>query len=554
MEYATGATHLPAMGPVALMYRVVAAALLGASLVQSASPQSASPRSASPQSASPQSATPPRLGLPATTIEAVVRSFDPSAADAHDRPLLHAVSRFYTDRRFTPAWTDARGLTVAGVRLTEALAVANDEGLDARAYDVQTPDPRDTAARARADVRLSFLALRFAEDLGVGLAVPGAIHRDHAFVRPRLRGDSLLHALRNAADAKRALLGTAPATPGYVRLREALQQLRAIEQRGGWDTLPAGPTLRLGMSGARVAQLRQLLRQRGDLEGGHSGDGTATYDEALAVAVARFQERHGLTVDSLAGRATAAALNVPVRDRLEQVRLGMERTRWLPAVTGNRWITVNLADYMAFVFDDGQPVFATRVVIGDRNHKTPMFVDTLTTIVLNPAWNVPPSIAAKEILPKLRREPDYLEQNHMIRVGRDIQQVPGPWNALGQIAFMLPNRFNVYLHDTPAKALFALPDRAHSHGCIRVQRPHELATLLLEADGWTRARLDSVIATGRRTAVLLKTPVPVRITYATAFADRDGTLQLRPDVYRRDALLARALVLEHQRPLPAPLR
>ena len=252
MEYATGAAHLPAMGPVALMYRVVAAALLCASLVHSVSPQSARPQMATP---------PPRAvpGLPATTIEAVVRSLDPSAADGHDRPLLHSIIRFYTDRRFTPAWTDARGLTVAGARLTQALASANDEGLDARAYDVQTPDPRDTAALARADVRLSFLALRFAEDLGVGLAVPGAIHRDHAFVRPRLHGDSLLHALRNAADANRALLAAAPATPGYERLREALHQLRAIEQRGGWDTLPAGPTLRLGMSGARVAQLRLSL-------------------------------------------------------------------------------------------------------------------------------------------------------------------------------------------------------------------------------------------------------------------------------------------------------
>jgi len=541
-EYATGAAHLPAMGPAALICRVSAAALLAASLVRSASPQAATP--------------PPRLAPepPAASIEAVVRALDPSAADGHDRPLLLAVIRFYTDQRFTPAWTDARGLTAAGVRLTQALATANDEGLDARAYAFQPPDPRDTTALARADVRLSFIALRFAEDLGVGLTVPGAIHRDHAVVRPRLRGDSVLRALRDAADARRALLAAAPATPGYVRLRETLHHLRALEQRGGWDTLPAGPTLRLGMSGARVAQLRRLLRQRGDLEGPHDGDSTATFDAALAVAVARFQERHGLTVDTLVGRATGAALNVPVRDRLEQVRLGMERTRWIPPVTGNRWITVNLADYRAFVIDDDQPVFATRVVIGDRKHKTPMFVDTLTTIVLNPAWNVPPSIAAKEILPKLRREPDYLERNHMIWVGREIQQVPGPWNALGQIAFMFPNRFNVYMHDTPAKALFAFPDRAHSHGCIRVERPHDLAELLLGADGWTRARLDSVIATGHRTAVPLTTPVPVRITYATAFLDLGGTLQFRPDVYGRDALLARALAREHQRPLPAPLR
>jgi murein L,D-transpeptidase YcbB/YkuD len=211
---------------------------------------------------------------------------------------------------------------------------------------------------------------------------------------------------------------------------------------------------------------------------------------------------------------------------------------------------VNLADQHAFVLEDGRTVFRTRVVIGTRTNKTPMFIDTLTNIVLNPAWNVPPSIEAKEILPKLRRDPQYLVRNHMVRVNGGIQQLPGPWNSLGQIAFMFPNRFNVYMHDTPAKELFASPDRAHSHGCIRVERPHELAALLLEREGVTRARLDSVIATGTRTVVWLRTPVPVRITYATAFVSDDGALQFRRDVYGRDGLLQTVLDRERRRAVP----
>jgi murein L,D-transpeptidase YcbB/YkuD len=499
----------------------------------------------------------PPPAAPSAAIESLVRALDPSAAGDHDRAILDAVSRFYANRRFAPAWTDARGFTPAGERLAQAIASADDEGLDPRGYPVARPDTPSPAALARADAQLSFVALRFAEDLGVGLTVPGAVHRDHAYARRRVHRDSLLHAWVNAADAGRALLDMAPRTVGYVRLRDALQRLRTIDRRGGWGVMPRGPTLRRGMSGARVAQLRQLLQQHGDLERhleSDPNDTTLLFDLALASAVGRFQERHGLRADSVVGNATVAALNVPVSARLEQVRLGMERARWLPPVAGSRWITINLADYRAFVFDDGLPVFDTRVVIGATNHKTPMFVDTLTNIVFNPAWNVPPSIAAKEILPKLRREPDYLERNHMVWVGRDIQQVPGPWNALGQIAFMFPNRFNVYMHDTPAKELFALPDRAHSHGCIRLQRPHELAERLLAPEGWTRARIDSTIATGQRTVVELQTRIPVRITYATAFADGDGTLQFRPDVYGRDALLRRAMADEHRRPLPAVFR
>lgn len=472
-------------------------------------------------------------------IDAALRALAARTSGNHEAQLVRGVRRFYTKRGLAPAWTDSAGWSGRGLQLQRAMAGAASEGLDSGTYRAPAIEARESvltnAARAHADVWLSFIALRFAEDLGWGLAVPGEVQRDNAYPRRPFPADSLLTAWSCAADAGHALLEVTPTGVGYVRLREALAMLRRISWTSPWDTVTHGPTLRVGTTGERVAQLRSSLMQRGDLAPA-IGD-TAAFDQYLAAAVARFQARHGLMVDSVFGPVTRAAMNVPITTRIRQVELGMERVRWLPPIDTGWWITVNLADQRAFVLNAGRMIFSTRVVIGTVTHKTPMFTGTLTHIVLNPAWNVPPSIAAKEIWPAVQRDSSYLERNHMVRVADGIQQLPGPWNALGQIAFMFPNRFNVYMHDTPAKALFDRPDRAHSHGCIRVQRPHEMAELLLARQRWSRAQLDSAIATGERSVVMLRDPIPVRITYATAFMDDDGTLQFRPDIYNRDATL-----------------
>lgn len=531
MEYATNRPHLPIMPRVVVTLRTARVLMLVAAIAPSV-----------PGHAQPPSA-PGRTVPPATAIEVAVRELARTRAAREDM-LTRAVARFYGDVGFTWVWTDAHGFTRAGQQLRQAIATAADEGLDARDYPLPRLDTLSAAARAHADVQLSLLAMRFARDLGWGMTTPGSVHRDHAYPRRPFHGDSLLHAWVDAPDPGAALRAVAPVTPAYARLRTALQQLRAVAAAGGWQRMSSGAPLRTGSVGPRVQELRTRLVERGDLAPAFAiGD---TFDLALEGAVARFQERHGLTADAVVGPATRTALNVRIADRIRQVELGMERVRWLPPIEQGRWIAVNLADQQAYVLDDGHPVFTTRVVIGTTNHQTPMFVDTLTNIVLNPAWNVPPSIAAKEILPKLRRDPQYLVRNHMVRIGGDIQQQPGPWNALGQLAFMFPNRFNVYMHDTPAKALFAEVERAYSHGCIRLQRPRDLAILLLEDEGWSPARLDSAIATGTRHVVWLRRGIPVRITYATAFADDDGSLQFRRDVYGRDALLERALARARQ--------
>lgn len=468
-----------------------------------------------------------------TAVETELRRRSARTTAAHDVRLVAAVRAFYASRRHAPAWTDADGWTPRAGHLRAALRDAPAEGLDATSYTVPPLEDRTPGALARAEVDLSLVALRFAEDLGWGSALPGEVDRANSYTRQRFPAESLLTAWSGADDVQRAVLRLIPSGPGYRRLRSALAVLRA--QRTPWDTVPHGAPLRIGAVGPRVRALAHSLGQRGDLAADPGA--SDTFDVHLAAAVARFQARHGLMGDSVFGPVTRAAMNVPITTRIRQVELGMERVRWLPPIDTGWWITVNLADQRAFVLNAGRMIFSTRVVIGTVTHKTPMFTGTLTHIVLNPAWNVPPSIAAKEIWPAVQRDSSYLERNHMVRVADGIQQLPGPWNALGQIAFMFPNRFNVYMHDTPAKALFDRPDRAHSHGCIRVQRPHEMAELLLARQRWSRAQLDSAIATGERSVVMLRDPIPVRITYATAFMDDDGTLQFRPDIYNRDATL-----------------
>jgi L,D-transpeptidase YcbB len=490
---------------------------------------------------------PPLSAQEPSAVQLVLDSLVRRAPPAN-RPLFLALRRVYADQAFAPLWLDRGDWSSRAREVQEVLARASDEGLDPQHYP-QPPlnDPAPTA-RAGADVRLSLTIVRYAQDVGWGLTVPGAVHRSAHFTPRPFHADRVLARVVASTSPGVALQDMAPQSIGYRSLRGALATLSRAEASGGWSVPTPGGTLRLGDRGVRVRELRRLLRERGDLlspTADRQADTLDLFDLELAAAVARFQSRHGLATDSVFGAATRRELAVPVQMRREQVALGMERIRWLPPTPHGRWIAVNLADYQAFLFEDSTPVFATRVVVGATNHQTPMFIDTMTTVVLNPWWNVPPSIERSEIRPAIRRTPDYLARNHMIRIDGGIRQLPGPWNALGQIAFMFPNAYNVYMHDTPAKSLFALPDRAHSHGCIRVARPRELADLLLAAEGWSAARIDSVIVSGARTVVPLRRGIPVRISYATAFPGMDGGLHFRRDVYGRDAALRRAIVQYH---------
>jgi murein L,D-transpeptidase YcbB/YkuD len=469
----------------------------------------------------------------------------PSAAGhEHFESYLPAASRFYGDREYKPLWTGEGGLGVRGRSVLAALQKASAEGLDAGEYLAGTLDTlsrmKDAESAANLEVLLTLASLRFAHDLGWGVSLPREADRSTDYARAPFRGDSVLVQLASTTDPGAYLLQLAPLSTPYRNLRLALSELRAIEANGGWTAnVPARPAVRPGARGPRVAQLRTLLAERGDLPA-HLAPGDS-FDLPLSTALIRFQMRHGLPQDTVFGAAVAEELNVPLPHRIEQVRLGMERMRWLPHNFSGRWISSNLADFQATVWDGESAVFTSRAVIGRKYHETPLFNGTMTYVVINPYWNVPSSITRKEILPKLKRDPGYLARNNMERVNGGIRQLPGDDNALGRFKFMFPNSHNVYMHDTPSKALFERDSRAFSHGCVRLQRPAELAELLLRDQGWTAEKIQETVASGRRTVVPLRTPIPVYIYYATAFHGLDGLLHYRKDIYGRDAKLAAAL-------------
>lgn len=267
------------------------------------------------------------------------------------------------------------------------------------------------------------------------------------------------------------------------------------------------------------------------------------WDDQLDAAVRRAQARHGLAEDGVVGRATLAALNVSAAERADQIAANLERWRWMPRNPPPRRVALNIADASLQLIEPGQAPLPMRVVVGQPNKRTPMFEDKIKAVVLNPPWVVPDDIAAKEVWPKIRKDPGYKDrEGFVVRRDGHLEQKPGPRCALGAIKFDLSNPFGVYLHDTPARSLFAQPNRALSHGCMRVEQPNALAQRLLAEDPrWTPDRIDLAILAGTTVRIELKAPVPVTVAYWTAFVDADGTVEFRPDVYGWDRALQERL-------------
>lgn len=331
----------------------------------------------------------------------------------------------------------------------------------------------------------------------------------------------------------------APKDPRYQALDTACRRYAGLVAAGGWEPLPPGGVLRQGDTDPQVPLLRLRLAREGF--GGATAPEPELFDADLQTAVLGFQSRHGLEPDGVVGPRTRAALNVTAQARLQQIRLNMERWRWLPRPLPAERLEVDIAGQLATLFRAGAPVLAMKVVVGDPEHRTPMFASQVESILFNPPWNVPTSIATKEILPKAARDRGYLARNDFTFVDGRLVQKPGPKNALGVVKFDLPSPFGVYLHDTPGKTAFSRTDRALSHGCMRLEKPRELAALLLERQGGSAADVEAAIAAGETRRTHLATPVPLYVVYWTAAAEADGQASFRPDVYGWDAKLAQAL-------------
>ena len=478
-----------------------------------------------------------------------------------------ALGRFYRARDFAPAWGAGDGGRERAALLREALADAESHGLDPGRYHLEAIRARRSGGSARDAAEIELLLtdafVRYAAEIRAGRRIPGYTEPDWAIVTPRFDAvATLTQALREPASFAAALASLPPPAPDYHALAAALGRYRAVAARGGWPAVPAGTLLKPGDEQGRVAALRARLAVEDELV---SRRADVRYDDRLAEAVRRFQARHGLAVDGIVGPATVQALNVPVSDRIQQIVVNLERWRWLPRELGRHHIVVNAADASLHVVVDGRPALTSRVVVGDLRHPTPVVQAWVDAIVLHPRWNVPTSIAVEEILPRLRENRRYLAENDIVVLERResdpfglaidwaaipadhfpfrLQQQPGPDNPLGRIKLDIPNRFDVYLHDTPTRALFARPVRTASHGCIRVERADDLAVHVLENEGpgWTRQRLADALDAGETQRIPLSRPLPVYILYWTAFVEPDGSVQFREDVYGRDRRLAAAL-------------
>lgn len=421
----------------------------------------------------------------------------------------------------------------------------------------------DEAGRAIIELWFSTYFLKYAEQLKVGRVLPAKIDPNLYWQPKRINMTDALTAFGRTGDINRFFDAWQPSIPDYRRLRVLLLRYLSIAEDGGWGQVDPGGALKPGVEDPRVVGLRARIQSEyGSLASG-GPDESATYDPALVDAVKAFQRRHGLDADGVIGKQTLLHLNIPVERRVQQIVANMERWRWMPEKLGNHYIMVNIAGFELRRVREHVVEERMRVVVGKPYHQTPVFSDQIEYVEINPYWNVPYSIATKEELPKLQRDPaaraakgfeamvgnkpvdlrsidwsQYSRKKFPLR----IRQRPGDSNALGRVKFMFPNRFSVYMHDTPARSLFGRSARAFSHGCIRLARPIDMTEqVLADVPGWSRQRIEAVLASKKNTRVSLRKPLPVHITYATAWLDDQGEMQFRRDIYSRDLKLMNAL-------------
>lgn len=483
-------------------------------------------------------------------------------AAAQDR----VIADFYRARGYLPLWT-GEGEADAARRgaLLAALAEAPSHGLPAARYDLPGLQARlrsvsGAEEAAAAEVALTTAFLRYASDMRAGLLVPSRAAPGIVRTVPRPDRARLLETFAAAQDPHAHLAGLPPQTPEYTQLRRARLDLERVLAAGGWGPTVPEAKLEPGDRGPAVLALRDRLVAKGYLVRGAQ----AIYDGALEAAVEAFQADHGLSVDGIAGPETLRALNVAPEARLAAVLVALERERWLNLPRGDRHILVNLTDFSARIMDDGMETFRTRAVVGRNtsDRRTPEFSDEMDHMVINPTWHVPHSIATRDYLPKLRQNPSAASYLTLVdrngqtvsRADKDfsaytastfpyrMKQAPGRRNALGLVKFMFPNKYNIYLHDTPEKHLFARDLRTYSSGCVRLAEPFEFAyTLLAAQEADPEGYFHRVLDTGRETRVNLVDPVPVHIIYRTAVTDAKGRVQFRRDIYGRDAAVWEAL-------------
>ena len=473
------------------------------------------------------------------------------------------VAGFYRARDYQPLWTGAADAARRAAFMA-ALRGAGNHGLPMVRYDPVTLSDAFGAVqsdreRGALEVRMTEAFLQYARDIQTGILDPGSVIDGIERDIPRRDRLATLAAFSNAAPAA-FLKSLPPKSPAYAQLMREKLRLERLVADGGWGPKVGAEALGPGQSGAEVVALRNRLQAMGYL--GRSA--ALTYDAAMEKAVQIFQFDHGITAEGIAAEATMAEINREPVERLQAVIVAMERLRWMPDDLGSRHIWVNQADFTARIIDDGKTTFETRAVVGKNGEDTrsPEFSDVMEFMVVNPSWSVPRSITTKEYLPLLKRNPNAAGHLTIIdRNGRAVprsainfaaytaanfpfamRQPPSDGHARGLVKFMFPNQWNIYLHDTPQKALFAKEVRAFSHGCIRLNDPFDFAyTLLARQSDDPQSIFQRALASGSETVLSLDQPVPVHLVYFTAWPTAKGRMTYRRDIYGRDTVLFGAL-------------
>lgn len=492
-----------------------------------------------------------------------------------------AILADYEARGFRPLWTDAHGLTPRGREVLEVLAKSGDDAMRPQDYlpnvlgsfeDDSASFGNDTARLARLDLGLTAMALKYAREASSGRLIPERLTNYNDLKPERVEAAKTMKLLAFSPYAGAWLKQQQPQHPAYAKLKEAYLALRDTADLDA-TPIPAGNRVKLGQTDRRLPAVRKALVGLGfyeaefrvDVEGmppalRHAALSRETVlNSSLASAIKSFQQKVNLKPTGNLEPGTVTALNQhSPRENLDRLALNMDRMRWLPKNLGERYVLMNQPAFELRLMDKGKQVWRTNVIIGKPHTQTVSFHDEMETVVFNPSWGVPQSIIAKEMLPILRKDPSYLDRNgyrvilpngkivksssvnwraYGSKIPLSVQQPPSDDNALGEIKFLFPNTHNIYMHDTPTRALFAKSVRAFSHGCVRVENPREFASKVMELD---RTEIDSRIDSGESTTVRLKHKLPVHLVYFTAWPDEHGRVVYYDDIYGRDARMEKA--------------
>ena len=479
---------------------------------------------------------------------------------------------FYRERKFQLGWFKDNKMVPQAEQMLSVIEKSDEDGLNAADYKIKDfstlfkeleEAKKDTAAYSKLqreiDVALSATYFVWASDYYRGRVIPKENENVEWDVkRNKIKLHKALATVLQERKSKYDYADFQPLHREYANLKIALAKYRKLKNEGGWPTIPQGTKLKPGQSSASVSLLRKRLANGATVTDSAAKD---VYDSALVAAVKAFQTSHGLKPDGNVGGETLQLLNIPIDQKIRTIILNMERWRWIPKSFEPDYLLVNIPEYRLRVYEKGQEKMTMKVIVGKTMNSTPIFSDKMEYVVLSPYWNVPFSIIEKELIPNLIANPSYLERLDMEVVTNKAEPVdpssidwasvtestwkytirrrPGPKNDLGDVKFIFPNSNDVYLHDTPHDELFSQASRDFSHGCVRVEKPIDLAVYLLRnVPGYDRSKIQSVISERKEKHVALKKVIPVYLVYFTAWADGNGNVSFREDIYNHDKTLA----------------